>query len=272
MTVRIATRDNPIVIRSFPGEHAVLDGATIGEFRAVPNESWRTRRQRRVPVPRDVGAQREHRRAGPRIVPRARPLRAADQLLADPGPAGGQPMRCTPRCRRWRPSPGARPPPAAPYPGSKGRRTSTFSIGTDGVISTGAAAWSPRQRRSAAGRRDADAHRDAVGYRAGRDGHLCRAGRSPVPGRPSSRSRRPRTRPARLAGRIPTPPSCSRQPARPATAPWTPASAHPTCPCAVRPRQARRDLIRRATPVLRTSGSLVVASGRVRGGAAPPRR
>jgi hypothetical protein len=31
---------NPIVIRSFPGEHAVLDGATIGEFRVVPNESW----------------------------------------------------------------------------------------------------------------------------------------------------------------------------------------------------------------------------------------
>jgi hypothetical protein len=37
---REATPDNPIVIRSFPGEHAVLDGATIGEFRVVPNESW----------------------------------------------------------------------------------------------------------------------------------------------------------------------------------------------------------------------------------------
>ena len=34
------TTDNPIVIRSFPGEHAVLDGATLGEFRAVPNEAW----------------------------------------------------------------------------------------------------------------------------------------------------------------------------------------------------------------------------------------
>jgi hypothetical protein len=40
MTGGVETPDNPIVIRSFPGEHAVLDGATIGEFRVVPNESW----------------------------------------------------------------------------------------------------------------------------------------------------------------------------------------------------------------------------------------
>ena len=34
------TTDNPIVVRSFPGEHAILDGATLGEFRSVPNEAW----------------------------------------------------------------------------------------------------------------------------------------------------------------------------------------------------------------------------------------
>lgn len=35
-----ATPDTPVVIRSFPAEHAVLDGATLGEFGVVPNESW----------------------------------------------------------------------------------------------------------------------------------------------------------------------------------------------------------------------------------------
>ena len=40
LTDRKATAANPIVIRSFPGEHAVLDGATIDEFRVVPNDSW----------------------------------------------------------------------------------------------------------------------------------------------------------------------------------------------------------------------------------------
>ena len=40
LTDRKATAANPIVIRSFPGERAVLDGATIDEFRVVPNDSW----------------------------------------------------------------------------------------------------------------------------------------------------------------------------------------------------------------------------------------
>jgi hypothetical protein len=34
------TLGNPIVIRSFPGEHAVLDGATLAEFRVAPNDNW----------------------------------------------------------------------------------------------------------------------------------------------------------------------------------------------------------------------------------------
>ena len=40
LTEKIGTPDNPIVIRSFPGEHAVLDGATHEEFAVAPNNSW----------------------------------------------------------------------------------------------------------------------------------------------------------------------------------------------------------------------------------------
>ena len=40
LTEKIGTPDNPIVIRSFPGEHAVLDGATLEEFAVAPNDSW----------------------------------------------------------------------------------------------------------------------------------------------------------------------------------------------------------------------------------------
>jgi hypothetical protein len=40
MTEREASPEQPIVIRSFDGEHAVLDGATLAEFGAAPNDSW----------------------------------------------------------------------------------------------------------------------------------------------------------------------------------------------------------------------------------------
>ena len=39
LTEKIGTPDNPIVIRSFPGEHAVLDGASHEEFAVAPNNS-----------------------------------------------------------------------------------------------------------------------------------------------------------------------------------------------------------------------------------------
>jgi len=37
---KTGTSNNPIVIRSFPGEHAVLDGATLTEFGVAPNNAW----------------------------------------------------------------------------------------------------------------------------------------------------------------------------------------------------------------------------------------
>ena len=85
---KIGTPDNPIVIRSFPGEHAVLDGATTRSSPSRPTTAGSRSATGSSGQSRSSSAPKT---TGPGIVPGAGPVHAADQLLPAPGPPCGEP-------------------------------------------------------------------------------------------------------------------------------------------------------------------------------------